>query len=165
MIAPVRPFALMGRKKKKQNRREKVTREVSCPWQIPTYYTLWEAVDEITAQWKCAAKISLAGEQSHLSTPTQGLVHFYTVWDAHQQKRFKESWTQGARRKSLRWSVLWFVAEWYRVNDEYVLCPKVENPWSAERRGKWVPGRCSVVIQSLNFTHVESFWWCIDWKS
>ena len=108
--------------------------------------------------------VSLAGEESPLPPPRRP-VHSSTVWDAHQQERFKESWTQRARRKSLRWSVLWFVA--VTENIWWVKCCVQSWRIHGRQRGEGRPvcsGRRSVVIHSFNLTHIESLRGSVDWK-
>lgn len=120
----------------------------------------------ITAQWTCAAHKQPCWGGVPTATPeTQRPVHSSTVWDAHQQKRFKESWTQRARRKSLRWSVLWFVA--VTENIWWVKCCVQSWRIHGRQRGEGRPvcsGRRSVVIHSFDLTHIESLRGSVDWK-
>jgi hypothetical protein len=125
----------------------------------------WDTVDEITAQWLCAANISLVREQSQL--PPAG----HRVWSTYVQSEMltnenglKNLGHKGPEEKA--WDD-WF-CDLLQNDREQMMCvvSKVEeNPWSAGRRGKAgaVAGG-SVIIQSLNLTHVESLWWRIDWK-
>lgn len=139
MIAPVRPHAHFlgggGGEKEKKNKIEgkKWQEKVNCYWQIPTHFlgdSRWNhgTVNTSAQNQPCWGVIPTA-------TPkTQGLVHLSTVWDAHQQKWFKESWTQRAGRKSLRWLVLWFVAVIKSIWWVSVVSKGAESMVSREKR-------------------------------
>lgn len=166
MIAPVIPLCpCEGKKEEKTKEKEKMGQQkVSYYWQILTHFLGDRRWNHGTVN-TCCQKSALLGSDPTCHPWDAGSGPLCTVWDAHQQKWFKQLWTQRAGRKSLRWSIVWFVAEWW-INGERALCPEAEIPQLADRRWKAsaVVG-ASVVIQRLDFTHVEPLWWCIDWKT
>lgn len=69
----------------------------------------------------------------------------------------------GARGSSLRWLILWFTARRRRMHGgEYC----VQNGESRVNRcsKSQLICTCSVVFQSLYFSHIEPLWWGIHWK-
>lgn len=156
----------LGRRVERKNKTEQKEwqEKAICYWQNPTHFQ--ETVGEINTvnvccQYQpCWGAIPTATPQDKGSGPLRCSLRCSptVILNNLGHKGL------GKKKKSLRWLVLWFVAEWQSKWWMHVLSNE-ENPRSLGRRGEgWHNGRYSVVIQSLNLTHVESLWWRVDWK-
>lgn len=124
-----------------------------------------KSTEEITAQWKLVGHKQPCCEWILSPTHLGDRTKLSLGWQQRQwlcspgRKGFV-----GTGKSSLRWLILWFTARQRRMQSgERTAAKDGESMVNRCRKSRSIC-TCSVVFQSLYFSHVEPLWWGIHWK-